>query len=92
MPSPKRPKMAQNRHISGHTKKTKQFLFRNVWFILLSRQFKEARSDEFPEIGVPFLKFGPLKLFGPLQTPFLDPPMVSGAMTGIFYEVVSFHQ
>ena len=37
---------------------------------------KEAKSDEFSEMGVPFWNLAPPKPFGPLQTPFLDPPML----------------
>ena len=35
---------------------------------------KEVKSDEFSEIGIFFI-WPPPKPFGPLQTPFLDPPM-----------------
>ena len=68
-PPPKRPKMAQSRHISRCNKKTRQHLFRIAWFLsFLSRN--EAKFGDFRNRGT--LKSGPskAKIFA-----FLAPPM-----------------
>ena len=71
---PKRPKMAENRHISGHNKKINFYLEKFGLYCLVSS--KEAKTDEFLRNWGTFFEIWPLpKPFGPLQMSFLDPPM-----------------